>query len=240
MKRIDVAGLALCGLALLGLAISHPPRAAAARSYADASSYNRSITTFLTEHRDRLAGRTVAVFGVSGLSPWSQSKGAYLTRLLGVDVRWRVYVPATDIFYTHGTLPEGIVTVLPESAACENEASAVFVVFDERGEGAFASDCSDAMSRSHPPPVVERWWPLRVTPAMAAAGFDVSVVGRRLGSAVTVSVEGQPVQVVRADRGRLMTTTTPPLAKPGGSVAFDVLHRGRSVAQGRIEVASDR
>lgn len=240
MMRIDIAGIALVALAMIGFVRSQPQRADSARSYAEAVGYNRSITGFLVEHRERIAGRSVAVLGVSGLSPWSQTNGAYLTRLLGTPVAWRVYVPAVDIFYTLGTLPEGVVTVRPEAAACDDDPRSVFVVFDERGAGTFANDCRDALARAHPAPIVARWSPARATPAMAASGFVVSIMGERLGSAVTVHIDGKEVDVVRGDRGRLMTALTPPLASPSRTIALDVRHRGDSVARGEIEVAAQR
>ena len=240
MKRVDITGLALVGIAIAGLVVSHPSREVAARNYAEAVGYNRAVTGFVAANRDRFAGRAASVFGLSGLSPWSHTNGQYLTRLLGFPVKWRVYVPHADLFYSHGSLSNSVITVRPESAACEDGDRTVFVVFDERGEGAFASDCNDALARSHRPPTLERWWPPRVTPAMAASGFHLTLYGEHLGSAVTVAVEGKEVPVVRANYGRLMTLVVPASTNARAAVTFDLRHRGQTSVSGKIDVTDER
>jgi hypothetical protein len=239
IARFDIAGSALLALAAFGLYHTQGQREASAASYAEAARYNRALTGFVAQHRERLAGRQVALFGLTGLSPWSHTTGAYLARRVGAAAAWRVHVPHADLFYSLDTRADSSITVRTESA-CEDDAQTVVIVFDERGEGSFAGDCRDALARAHPVPSVERWWPERVSQSMAAAGFHVTLTGERLGSAVTVAVDGRALPVVRARGGRLITTTTPPLAEPGRTVAFDVLHRGRSVVRAEIEVTPDR
>jgi len=236
---VHVASALLVGLAALGLVLTQSPRQTAAREYADAASYNRGITTFLFDHREKLTERDVAVYGVSGMSPFSLTSGAWLTRLLGAPSRWHVHVARADLFYPLGAQPGSLVSVRPESSACVERGPAIHVVFDSDGQGRFATDCQAAVEASHPLPVVEAWQPGRVTPQMAATGFPLAITGSDFGNAVTLLVDGRPVPAAQARRGRLMTATVPPNATSAGTIAFTVEHRGRPAFQGRIVVGPD-
>lgn len=239
LARIPVASALLVGLAALGLVITQAPRQTAAQEYADAASYNRGITTFLFDHRDRLTERDVAVYGVSGMSPFSLTSGAWLTRRLGAPSRWHVHVARADLFYPLGTQPRSIISVRPESSACVERSAAIHIVFDSDGRGRFARDCQAAVEGAHPLPAVEAWQPTRVTPQRAATGFPIAIAGSDFGNAVTLLVEGRPVSAAQARRGRLMTATVPPNAASGSAIDFTVEHRGRAVFQGRIDVGPD-
>jgi hypothetical protein len=236
LTRTHSAGVLLAAVAVLGVLITHTQRQTAVRDYADAANYNRAITSFLHGHRGALVGRHVAVFGLSGMSPFSLTSGRYLTRLLGAPSSWHVYVPRSDPFYPLRVLPGGTITVRPESFACELSAFAIFVVFDGDGRGRFAADCNAALEAAHPVPDVEGWQPRSVTLQEASAGFVIAISGSRLGGAVALTVDGRPVATVKARRGQLMTASIPPQPTPGKVIAFTVEHRGRPAFQGRIDV----
>ena len=236
LTRTHAAGVLLVAVAVFGLVITHAQRQTAARDYADAASYNRAVTSFLHGHRGQLAGRHVAVFGLSGMSPFSLTSGRYLTRLLGAPSTWHVYVPRSDPFYPLGVLPDGTITVRPESFACELSAFATYVVFDSDGRGRCAKDCHAALEAAHPVPDVEGWEPRSVTLQEASAGFNIAIFGRYLGGAVGMTVDGRPTATVQARRGRLMTASIPPQPTPAKVIAFTVEHRGRPAFQGRIDV----
>jgi hypothetical protein len=236
---MPIASALLVGLAALGLVLTQSQRQTAARDYAEAASYNRAITSILFDHRRQLTERHVAVFGLSGMSPFSLTSGRYLTRLLGAPSTWHVYVPRTDAFYPPGIQLDGNITVRPESSACESSAMAVYLVFDSEGRGSFAKDCRSAAEAAHPVPEVENWEPRHVTPQMAAAGFNFAVTGNHLGGAVGLRIEGRSIPTVQARRGQLMTATVSPLATPGGAIAFTVEHRGRPAFQGQIDVGPE-
>jgi hypothetical protein len=233
--RVHVASALLVAIATLGCVLTHPQRQRAARDYAEAAGYNRAITSFLYDHRVQLTDRDVAVFGVSGLSPFSLTSGRYLTRLLGAPSMWHVYVPRIDPFYPLGAVPNGNITVRPEADACEPNAIAVFLVFNSDGRGSFARDCHAAMTAAHPVPEVDDWEPRRVTPQAAAAGFNLAIVGRNLGGAVGLSIDGRPLPTVQARRGQLMTVSIPPTASKS-AIGFTVEHRGRVAFQGQVDI----
>ena len=236
---VEWAGALLVLLAAVGVWTSNEPRMAAARWYAEVGAYNRSITGFLQQHRDALRDRTVAVFGVAGLSPWSHSAGGYLTRALRSQVGWQVFVPAQDTFYAFGRT--GTVAVQPETACDRGRSDAtLFVAFDVDGRGSFAQTCEEALRRVHLPPMLETWGPKSVSIAEASAGFNMIFTGTNLGPGVDVSVGGASLSMVRAQRGQLMTTTIPPRSDPGRVVRFSVNDRGRSFLDGEVEVAGAR
>jgi hypothetical protein len=151
--RPDWTGVALLALAAATLWLSQGPRSEQARWYAEAIDYNRAVTRFLVEHRDRLRGHTVAVFGVAGFSPWARNAGGYLTKLLGDGIDWRVYVPHEDAYYPFGRLGHGTIEVQAEAGACgpgpRNDM--LYLAFDAAGRGTFASDCVDARNMVHRP-----------------------------------------------------------------------------------------
>lgn len=238
-RTVDWPGAVLLLIAAVGAWISHEPRLAAARWYAEVAAYNRSIGTFLRENREALRDRTVAVFGVAGLSPWSNSAGGYLTRLVGSPVAWQVYVPSEDIFYRFGAFPGGRVTVQPETSACDDarKDGGVYLTFDAEGRGSFAQSCEAALQRVHPFPTLDAWGPKTISAAQAAAGFAMYFTGSNLGAAVDVSVSGSALAMVRARQGRLMTTTIPPRSDTERVVRFSVRYRGRTVFEGEVEVA---
>jgi len=238
LTRVRVASAFLAGLAAAGLVLTHNQRQTAARAYAEAASYNRAITSFLFDHRHRLTERDVAVYGVSGASPFSLNSGAYLTRLLGAPSTWHVYVARIDLFYPAGALPGSVITVQPESSSCA-EREAIHVVFDSDGRGSFAGDCHAAVAASHRRPGVEAWQPARVSPQIAVAGFPFAITGSDFGNAVTLLIEGRPVPAVQARHGRLMTAMVPPRVSSGNAIAFTVEHRGRAVFHGKIDVGEE-
>ncbi len=182
------------------------------------------------------------MFGVGGLSPWSHSAGAYLTKLVGSPVAWHVYVPSGGRLLPLGVLANGRVDVRPESAACEKAAQdkPLYLTFDPAGRGSFAQNCEDALQRVHPPPTLDAWGPKSVSAADAAAGFNMYFTGTNLGASVDVSVNGKSLGMVRGEQGRLMTTPIPAGSGSGNVVRFSVNHRGRSVLEGEVEVARTR
>lgn len=236
---MDWAGVALVAIAGLGVWLSHEPRRDAARWYAEIAAYNRALTAFLLENRDTLRDRTVAVFGVAGLSPWSNSAGTYLAKLLGSQTRWQVYVPREDIFYQFGRLNRGQVDVQPESGACGTSSNGdiVHLTFDSVGRGTLAQGCEAALKLAHPPPAVEAWGPKTVSSAEAAAGFNMYFIGTNLGPGVEVAVNGTPLAMARAKQGRLMTTSIPAQAGSQRAIPFSVDDRGVSVFRGEVTVA---
>ena len=236
LARAHAASALLAAVAITGLLLSHRQRETAAREYADAARYNRAITSFLREHRDRFVQRDVGVFGVSGLSPFSLTSGRYLSRVLGEPSSWHVYVARDDPFYPLGTLPDSLIEVHPESSACGLAARAAYVVFDDEGRGRIAKDCHAALAAAHPPPEVEDWKPKRVTPEMAAAGFVVAVTGYHLGGAVSLHLAGRRVPTVHARHNRLMTASIPPDSAPGSAIVFTIEHRGAPAFQATIDV----
>lgn len=238
MKRtVDLAGVLLLSIAAAGVWMSHGPRREAAEFYAQAAAYNRSLTAFVAQNAAALRERTVAVFGLTGLSPWSVSAGAYLTKLAGSPVAWQVYVPKTDIFYPSGRTASGHVDVRLEAGACETvPADVTYLVFDNVGRGAFTTDCDAALARAHPAPTIDAWGPKSVSAEQAAAGFDMFFTGIDLAGSVDVSVAGKSLGMVRAKQGRLMTTSIPARSDADGVVRFSIDHRGRSVGGGEVRV----
>ena len=237
--RTHLASALLAALAVVGILLTHNQRQGSARDYADAARYNRAITTFLHDRRAQLVDRHVAVLGVSGLSPFSLTGGRYLTRLLGAPASWHVYVPRSDPFYSMDALPDGMIIVRPESVACEIEAFAIYVVFDSDGGGRVAKDCRSALEAAHPVPEIDDWVPRHVTRQAAAAGFDVAFVGRHLGGAVGLRIDGRSTSTVHARRGKLMTATIPPDSVPRSAIPFTVEHRGHPVFEGRIDIGPE-
>jgi len=146
--RTRAAGALLLGVAIAAVAGSYDARRDLARHYARHASYNRAIADFLAERRDALAGNAVAVHGLAGPSPWSNSTGAYLERFLGRRVDWHVFVPREDLFYRFGTKPGGTVHVHPAARACEiaGAPGIAHVVVGADGRARVVADCTEAMS----------------------------------------------------------------------------------------------
>jgi hypothetical protein len=243
MKRApDRTGAALLAIAAAGVVISHPAREAAARWYADASGYNRSITDFVRHNRASLHGREVAVLGVSGMSPWSHTTGAYIARIAAVRVGWFVYVPREDIFYRFGRLDGGDIEVRPESRACADDPHGhrLYVIVDSEGGGAIVANCREALERAHPSPTIAGWRPTSVSARQARRGFGIEITGNHLGGAVDVTVDGHALEAVRTSGGRSMNVQVPARSHGERVVQFTVLHRGQPVTHGEVNVVDRR
>jgi hypothetical protein len=237
--RLDLAGIALLAVAAAAVWVSHGPRDAAARWYAEVAGYNRAITEFVRANRNALRNRDVAVFGVRGLSPWSLSAGAYVNDVVGAPVDWEVYVPEEDIFYRFGRQAGGRVAVRPEADACapRPQDRRVFLAFDRAGRGAIAARCNEALQHAYPPPVIAAWGPKSVTREQAASGFDMYFTGSNLVDGVDVAVAGAALGVMRVEQGRVMTTRIPAGTAADGLVRFTVRHRGRPVLEEAVDVS---
>lgn len=153
-RRIDGVGLLLLGVALYASIHAYGSRSSLARWYADAIRYNEAITRFLVQQREHLAGRPVAVYGVSGPSPWVRSEGDYLARLLREPHAWMVFVPAPDVFYPLGTYGDrGAITVYPQEQACSvaTDPRTVHMVIPASGQGRLVADCKEgtALAAGH-------------------------------------------------------------------------------------------
>lgn len=236
IERIDIAGVALLALAAFGLYHTQDQRATSAASYAEAARYNRATTDFVVRNRARLAGRNVAVFGLTGLSPWSHTTGRYLERGLSAPASWRVYVPHADTFYPYGERPQSRIAIKPETQACELGDQAIYVVFDPRGNGSLARDCNTALSLAYPVPVIEQWTPRQVDAQTARRGFDIAFTGSDFNSAVALRINGVDVPVVRGQGGRLMTATVPKQDASLASIPLEITHRGRVVHRDSVRV----
>lgn len=235
--RIDVVGVLLLCLAGWGAYRSYDVRADAARRYAEAADYNRAITAFLKDHRARLRGRPVAVYGVAGLSPWSLSAGGYLARQLGEPRRWDVFVRQPDTFYPLGALPGGSVTTHADRDACAVAAdpATVHLVVGPDGRSRIAESCAAALALAEPKPVVETWGPPQVSAGARGAGFAMYFTGHDLVRGVEVRVGGQRLPTSHAKHGALMTAAIPPQAG-AGPVPFALVLRDRVVFEGRVDV----
>lgn len=206
-------------------------------NYAAHGAYNQALADFVVRHRDQIAGRPVAVLGVSGLSPWSQTGGSYINRLLGAPHEWNVFVPRPDpYFYPAQRVPHWQVVVRPEVEACALPSGTMFFAFDPQGQGLLSQDCHAALAFAHPRPVIDEWGPKSVTPAQVAKGFDMIFRGRNLTNAVAVMVDGQTLDMVRGPRFDVMTTTVPPRKSSAEPVTFRLLHRNDVVLEAAIPV----
>ncbi|HEX4884333.1 MAG TPA: hypothetical protein VFX05_09360 [Casimicrobiaceae bacterium] len=237
-RRLDIAGALLLALALVAVFKSYDNRRETARWYAEASDYNRAITRFLVDQRDRLADRPVAVYGVAGLSPWSLSAGGYLARLLGRDRPWHVFVMRPDIFYPLGALPHGSITVHLDERACEiaSDPRTLHVVVAPDGHPQFAGSCRQALDLATPNPVVASWGPQQVTPAQRDAGFNMFFTGEGLVRGLGVRVGGVSTETAHARQGALMTTAVPPLKGAGEVITVEILRRQDVVLRGTVAV----
>jgi hypothetical protein len=236
-RRFDLVGAVLLAVALVAAWRSYDQRDRAAQWYERAADYNRAITAFLVDHRDRLAGGRVAVYGVSAHSPWSLSAGGYLARLLGRDHRWDVFVAQPDPFYPVGAFRNGSVVVHGVEQACTVAAGteAVHVVIAPDGRPQFAATCAEALALATPHPVVTSWGPQAVTPAQRDAGFNMFFTGQDLVRGVRVRIGGQSTPMTYAQRGALMTTSVPP--QPSApAIPFTVVRGDDVVLSGTVSV----
>lgn len=236
-RRIDVVGVVLIAMAVLAATASYDARRESARWYAEAAEYNTAITRMLVDHRDRLAGRPVAVHGVAGHSPWSLSAGGYLARILGGQHRWHVFVPQQDVFYPLGTFPGGTITVHLDQRACETAADprTVHVAIAPDGAVQLTDDCRQAVAFARPVPAIDAWGPQRVGPAERERGFNMYFTGRNLVRGVEVRVAGAATPMSYARRGALMTTSVP--AQPAAtSIPFTIVLREAVVFSGAVAV----
>ena len=239
IRRIDLVGLALLAVALYASVQAYATRASSARWYAEAIEYNRAITRFLADERGRLAGRRVAVYGVTGLSPWSLSAGDYLAKVLGERLAWDVFVPKPDIFYPLGPFAGGgTITVHEAAKACDVAADPriVHVVITPSGRGRVATDCHQALALAAPPPVIEIWGPPTVTPRQRDSGFNMFFSGEHLLPGLVVEVDGKATPMAYGRQGALMTTTVPPQPAATASIPFAVLQQGRVLLKGEVAV----
>lgn len=241
-RSIDVVGIALAATAIFLVSLSYGARRDLARWYAETAAYNRAITQFLMANQARFRDRTISVFGLSGLSPWSHSAGDYLRKLLGARNDWQVFVPREDAVYPFARLNMGDVTVRSEAEACVGTPppNAIYVVFDAAGRGAIAESCERARELSHPSPTFEAWGPKSVTAQEATRGFNMFFTGTNLGAEVNVQVDGKPLPMARGQQGRLMTTSIPPNAARQGVVRFTIHHQGKTVLADEVIVDSAR
>lgn len=237
-SRVDVVGTLLLAAAAAGAYATYDVRSEEARRYAMAAEYNRTITRFLDDHRERFGDRPVAVYGVAGLSPWSLSAGGYLARLLGGDRPWRVFVPKADSFYPLGAQPGGRIAVHLETQACEVAADPriLHLVIGHEGRGQFADDCRQALALALPRPVIDAWGPQQVTAVDRERGFNMYFTGRHLLPDVEVRVQDRPTPMVYARRGGLMTTAIPGQGGADAAIAFTIVQRDRVVFSGSVAV----
>lgn len=237
-RRVDVAGALLLALALLAAGKSYDSRRETARWYAEAVDYNRSITRFIFDQRDKIADRPVAVYGVAGLSPWSLSAGRYLARLLGRDRTWHVFVMRPDLFYPLGALSSGSITVHLDDRACEiaYDPRTLHLVVATDGRPRFAESCGQALDLATPNPVVASWGPQQVTPVQRDAGFNMFFTGEGLVRGLGVRVGGKFTETAHARQGTLMTTTVSPMPDAGDAIAFEILRRNDVVLRGTVAV----
>jgi hypothetical protein len=236
-NRVDSVGVLLLALAISVAQWTYHDRAVAARWYAHVAEYNGAITRFLVDHRDGLAGRPVAVYGVSGLSPWSLSAGRYLARIVG-DARWEVFVAQPDDFYPLGTWPGGSITVRAERDACEvaSDPRTTHLVIAADGRGRIADDCRHALALAVPHPVIAIWGPQAITALERDAGFNMYFTGRDLVRGVEVRVAGRPAPMTYALHGALMTTAVPRQPDAGNTIPFVIVSRERVVFSANVAV----
>ncbi len=237
-SRLDSAGFALVVFAAIALALSHGSRRESAAWYNNVGLYNRSLTQFLVDHRGELLGRSIAVFGVAGLSPWSHSTGAYLSQLLGGSVQWLVFVPHEDVFYRFGASRNAAVSVYRERDACDTlrGVSATMLTFDEHGHGNFVDSCEEALDRIRIPATVELWGPKSVTPREVDAGFNMYFTGTHLLPGVEAVIGAKPLPMSYGDAGKLMTTSIPPHSARDGKIGFSIVSRETTILSGTVEV----
>lgn len=97
------------------------PRLMVAGWYESAQRTNQRMLESIVANKallDREA--VVGVVGVEGLSPWSNSSGAYLQNKLGFANRWVVFIDNNSIFFTKNeTVPEAYISVASSKSLCE-------------------------------------------------------------------------------------------------------------------------
>lgn len=104
--------------------------------YALNQDINLRMLNTLQYHKDILDNEMlVGVVGVSGLSPWSNSNGAFLKNKLGLSNRWVVFVDGSSIYYRVADFQgDSYINVVSAGEIC-NLQQKLLIEFDARGRG---------------------------------------------------------------------------------------------------------
>jgi hypothetical protein len=101
-RRNLAAAAALVAVALCAT-VTAPARHAIVEKYADLAARNRKMVNVVLANRSRIEeARDVGVLGLTGRTPWTNNRGEYFERKLGLKNRWLVFVPQTSMFFKIG------------------------------------------------------------------------------------------------------------------------------------------
>jgi hypothetical protein len=114
-------------------------RRAIVEKYEVAAARNRRMVEVVMTHRKRIAASpVVGVMGLSGRTPWTNNRGEYFSRKLGLSNRWLVFVPQSSLFFQigwgDGVETGSLIHVRPLSEA-KDAVHIPFLEFDEAGNG---------------------------------------------------------------------------------------------------------